>query len=63
MRKRQAEAEFNSFESLAVWFGTPTTDYSRAMQQRQQDAKVVYLTTERLSAEPRGNEVDLRRKS
>lgn len=36
-------------------------DYEAAMRQRRERAKLRFLSTERLSAEPRGNEVDLRR--
>lgn len=38
-------------------------DFEQALHQRRQDTKNNYLSTERLSAEPRGNEIDLRRKA
>jgi hypothetical protein len=37
-------------------------EYEQAMRQRSQRIKHEFLTTEHLSAEPRGNEVDLRRR-
>ncbi len=39
------------------------TEYERAMRQRHEQAKYRFLTQEnRLSAEPRGNEIDLRQR-
>lgn len=55
--------KFKNFEELGSAKGIVSdADYSNAMFQRKQQAKNIYHTTERLSAEPRGNEVDLRRK-
>jgi len=62
MRKRQAPRKFNDFDSFGVAYGVAIDDFSQAMRQRQQQAQRTFLTTEHLSAEPRGNEIDLRKR-